>query len=476
FRNVVRKLISDLVTYGNAFAQVVYVNEEIERGGKKKGYKGPKLVRISPYDIVFNPAATSFRDTPKIIREVITIPELLKRKVRHGFDEEAVNSLIEYRNEVVTTNTRYSRKNQQYVPAGFGSLEDYLKSDTVELLWFYGDIYNKETGEVLQDRMIVIADNVVLLNTEIDTWDGKPYIYHSVWQAREDNLWGMGPLDNIIGLNFQINHRENAKSDALDKMLLPDKMFAGDVEPIYDDETGQTIYLTSEGGAVQELRPDTSFLSFDLHIDRLERTIRRAARLPGDLVGFRSAGEKTLGEVTTLIEGAMRGFVHKAEDFEISLLQPVLEAEVMLAAENLFEAIEVPGPTEGGISPFIEIDPEDLKVEGTFIAKGARRFARKLQLLTTLTQLSGTGLIQIAAPHISSKGIAELVAELSETRDLGIWGEFVALEEQAEQQAIAQQLQRSVAGKVAEPTLEEEMIDQALNEEGLPEEGGDGVA
>jgi hypothetical protein len=472
-KGVVRKLVTDLVNKGNCFVNVAFVNEQKERNGRKKGYIGPKAFRISPYDIVFNPTAPTFEDSPKIIREIISMPELLRRAKRWGMDESAVKEIVELRRDSgsPSTPTGYQDKNAQYVPAGFGDIQSYLQSGNVELLWFYGDMYDPETGDVEESRMIVVADNVVLLDTEIDTWNGKPYIYKAGWEDRTDNLWSMGPLERIVGINYQIDHRENAKSDALDKMIFPDQLRAGDVEEVYDETTGQTIYISPNAdGVVRDISPDTSFLSFDLHIDRLERFSRLAARLPSDLVGFRSAGEKTLGEVTSLLEGAMRGFLHKIEGFEIDLLQPMLQAELVLASENQFETIQVPAVrSEAGITPFFEVNADKLKVEGALVPKGARRFARSLQILENLTRLNAAGLLQLTAPHISSKNLTAMIEDLAELGEYEIFGENEALIEQAEQAQLANQLQAQVAGAATQPTLEEELIAAEL-EGGIPED------
>lgn len=467
----VRKLISDLVTYGNAFCQVIFVDET--NGQDKVGYIGPKINRISPYDIVFDATACSFAESPKIIRELITLGELKRRGDKGLLDQTVVNSILESRRASGGRRSFHDHhKDQQYIPAGFGTHEEYVTSGTIELLWFYGDLYDNESGELLLNKQIVVADDeFVLLNTEIDTVDGKPHIYKAGWENKPDNLWSMGPLDNIVGINYQVNHRENAKSDALDKLIVPDRVYQGDVEAIYDDETGATEYLAPEGGGVVELGINTQFFSFDLHIDRLEHEARRSARLPSDLIGFRSAGEKTLGEVTALTEGGMRGFIHKAQDFE-RFLEHVLTAELAVARDNLSSVIQVPGQAEGGVIPFLEISREDLKVSGSLIAQGARRFARKTQILGTLTQLSSTPMYQQAVPHVSGAKIAELLAELTETQEEGIFEAFASINEAAEAQILQAEAQQFVASKISQPTMDELDIDEQINgpEEELPVE------
>ena len=56
YATTVSKLIYDYIDYGNAFATTEWVNEttvDSRTGEEILGYVGPKLVRISPNDIVF---------------------------------------------------------------------------------------------------------------------------------------------------------------------------------------------------------------------------------------------------------------------------------------------------------------------------------------------------------------------------------------------------------------------------------------
>jgi hypothetical protein len=465
YMDEVSKLRSDLVTYGNCFSQVFHVDES---KGDKEGYIGAKMRRISPYDICFNPTAIDFKNTPKIIREIISLGELKRRGMSGELDESVVNSLLEGRGNYANSDAGED-KNEQYVPIGFGTYQEYIVSGFIELLWFYGDVYDDYNHELIESRVIVVADNDhVLMDDEIRTTDGKPHIYQSVWQKLPDNLWGMSPLENIIGLNYQINHRENAKSEALDRLIYPDKVYQGDVEEMFDEETGQVTYLAPEGGGVAELAINTQFFSFDLHIDRLTHSARGAARLPSDLTGFRSQGEKTLGEVTALTEGGMRGFIDKAADFERSSLEKHLAAEIELAHTYFGNAFKVPNKSESGFIEMLNVTKEDLAVKGVLIPKGARRFARKNQLLASLTQLSATPLAQMAMTHVSGKGAANLMAELLEVQDMGLFEEYAAITEQGEAQQIANSVEQSNAIAASQPSIEETMINQEL--EGLQQQ------
>ena len=78
-REVLYKSILDYIDYGNAFLMVDWKDNTMSSATKEStGYIGPQFVRISPYDIAFNPTAPSFKDSPKIISSIRSIGELKK--------------------------------------------------------------------------------------------------------------------------------------------------------------------------------------------------------------------------------------------------------------------------------------------------------------------------------------------------------------------------------------------------------------
>ena len=86
FRNTVSQIVLDYIDYGNCFGTIEFVAEMREdgvTGEKVMGYSGPRLVRISPFDIVFNPTASSFAESPKIIRSIKTLASLKSEMEDH---------------------------------------------------------------------------------------------------------------------------------------------------------------------------------------------------------------------------------------------------------------------------------------------------------------------------------------------------------------------------------------------------------
>ena len=78
FKTEISKLLYDYIDYGNSFATVYYEASYRDEDDDTKTpvYQGPRLKRISPLDIVFNPLADNFQKSFKIVRSLHTIADL----------------------------------------------------------------------------------------------------------------------------------------------------------------------------------------------------------------------------------------------------------------------------------------------------------------------------------------------------------------------------------------------------------------
>jgi hypothetical protein len=463
FSTTFRKVIDDLVRYGNCFVKVNYVNEtETEDGETVSGFVGPKPVRISPYDIVFNPTATEFSKTPKIITSLIPTGEFKEFIDGLGADsdltEEEMSKLLNRRAGGSTDNSD-SYKDQQYIPAGFGTVKEYYTSGMIELLWFYGDVYDEITQEVHKGRCVVVVDGTVVV---YDGYEPKTKIFKGSWKPRPDSLWSQGPLDNLISINYMINHRENSKNDSIDKFANPDRAYVGDVEEIYDEVTGQTKYIMPEGGSVSDITPDATVLTYDNQIQMHTEMARRAARIPQQLTGFKTSGEKTAFEVQNLNDGAFRGFINKAMQFEEDVIEPCVTAEIRVAKDNFSTVISVLEEDEEGIVSVLEVTEEDLSSNGKLIPFGARRFARNLQQLAGLQNLTQGPLYQILGKHFNTYDLARVWETLNGFENYQVIKKFAAIDEAMEEQEATMLAQQEMEKTMSEPTALEMGMDAEL--------------
>ena len=193
FVSTVSELLVDWIHTGNCFGLVEWEMDYkmSEDGTSTTRYIGPKLHRISPYDVVFNPAVKEFAKSPKIIRTLKSIGEL-KRDVESDPSNvamaEAFDKMMRSRHSVASADVS-GDKSSGFVADGFNSIQQYYASDYVEILTFYGDMYDKESNKLMKDRVITIMDRAhTLNNTENTSWSGSAPIFHAGWRTRPDNL------------------------------------------------------------------------------------------------------------------------------------------------------------------------------------------------------------------------------------------------------------------------------------------------
>ena len=164
FREEVSLLVYDYIDYGNAFGEVQYVNDSHEdpiTGEMVTTYNGPKLKRISPFDLVFNPTAGSFAKSPKFTRYVKSIGELkaeLDTRPDLQYKKSAFDKALDIRNSISMFRVEDINKADAYIADGFGTLQEYYQSGMVEVLEFEGDYYDKDEDKLYKNRIITIID------------------------------------------------------------------------------------------------------------------------------------------------------------------------------------------------------------------------------------------------------------------------------------------------------------------------------
>jgi len=258
FRTEMSKLLLDYIDYGNAFATVDFsaqYREDPTTGQRIAGFIGPRVFRISPLDIIFDPTAATFDESFKIVRSIKTVGEI--QKMAEEWPENAFYASYAARRATMRQvlggySIEDFDKAEGYSVDGFGNLYEYYQSDYVEILEFYGDYHSTETGELKSNVVITVFDRCHVVREEpIKSYFGKAPVCHVGWRMRPDNLWAMGPLDNLVGMQYRIDHLENLKADAMDLCVHPPLVISGEVEEFVWGP-GAEIH-TDENGSVSEL-------------------------------------------------------------------------------------------------------------------------------------------------------------------------------------------------------------------------------
>lgn len=463
FRETVSSLLYDYIDYGNVFGEAIWVDEKhIDPMTQEEvtTYTGPRAVRISPFDIVFNPTAISFGSSPKFTRYVKTVGELKKEILSRPdlkFNPEVFKKVIDMRKAMSSFKVEDVNKSEGFFLDGFGSLQEYYQSGMVELIEFEGDIYDDVEDVLYENRVITIVDRTyVLRNIPNVSWLGKDTKVHVGWRNRPDNLYGMGPLDNLVGLQYRIDHLENLKADAMDLTIHPPKVIRGDVEP-FTWEPGADIHV-SEDGDVTQLAPNSAAFQVNNEIGSILALMEEMAGAPKEAMGIRSPGEKTAFEVQQLQNAAGRIFQHKVNKFEIEFLEPLLNKMLELSKRNL-DTVDVARVMDDdlGVTDFISITKEDITATGKLRPIGARHYAARAQLMQNIVGTFSGPIGQIIAPHVSAKALAKMVEDYMGFEQFSFIRENAAIFEQAETQRLINQAQQTVETEDQIP-LEESML------------------
>ena len=443
FRTVIQKLVDDWILSGNCFAMVSYEDETSNEDDfsqvDRLNYSGPTVHRISPFDIVFNPLATSFENSPKIIRSLKTMGEIardIEDRPELGYEREILENMSEVRSRIRRANVEDFDKTTQMQFDGFGTASQYFNSGFVEVLEFYGDIYDIETNQFLKNYVITVVDRTWLLRAEpLDTWSGRPNIFHAGWRFRQDNLWAMSPLANLVGMQYMVNHLENARADAFDQMLAPTRVLVGDVESdgVEAGVPGGTYEIPSGEGSVTNLLPDTTVLTADIQIDRKMEQMEEFAGAPKQTLGIKAPGEQTATEANILNTASSRIFQNKLTSLEETFLDKILNAEVEVARRNLNSSDVIKVVGDDGLIDFVNVTKDDLLANGKLVPIGARHFSRQLQLTNNMSLLQqAIAQDPMMMQHFSSIKLAELWQELLDFDRMELVQPYIRVAENAE--------------------------------------------
>ncbi len=459
FETTVSRLLLDWIDYGNAFATVEFINESRTNkatGEEFPGYVGPKLVRISPFDIVFNPLAGDFEHTPKIIRTVKSIGELAKEVNSFPDNAEAkaaFQKALDVRGTIKGMSENDIKKDNGFQIDGFSSLTNYYNSGMVEILTFYGDLFDEEKQELLENYEIKIIDRShVLYSRPNANWLGRDHFYHVGWRLRPDNLYAMGPLDNLVGMQYRIDHLENLKADAFDMIAFPMMKIRGEVQN-FDYAPHSRIYVGDEGD-VDFMHPDPAALQANNEIAIIEQKMEDMAGAPKQAMGIRTPGEKTAFEVQSLENASGRIFQNKTVYFEKAFLVKILNAMLDIGVRNLDtpELIQTLD-TDIDVAIFKTITKEDLKASGKLRPVGASHFSQQALLTQNLVQLLNSAIGQDPAinVHLSGKQLAKAAEDILKLERFSLFSDNVRVIEQMETQRLVNEGQEQLQVEQATP-------------------------
>ncbi len=475
-RKVVSNLLLDYIDTGNAFAQPTFETRYKNIPGKEKlvSFVGPKAVRIDPNDIVFNPLAAEFSKTWKIVRSNISLGSI-KRLMKDDPDQTGIwTDYLQHRVKMYKASTGYSSEDfnaaTSFTDEGFGNIQEYYTSQRVEVLEFYGDYHDPKTGIVHEGQWITVADrNKVISIRDIQTYSGEDDIRQVGWRKRPGNLWAMGPLDNLVGLQYMIDHYLNMGSNALDLKVMSPKKVRGDIEE-FVWEPNAIIDVGDDGDIEEMAQQYGDMVTIAEWINMAEEHMELFAGAPREAMGVRTPGEKTAFEVQTLDNAASRFYHEKIVQFEL-FLEEVLNDMLEVAHRNMHQSDTIRViDDDNQAAQFVNVDKSTLTADGIIRPVGARHFAQKAQELQNLTGVFNTPLGNLILPHTSAIEMTNFISDAMDLRGYKLFTPNIAVSEQQETQSLAGQAMED--NEVASSISEEEVaFEQETANEGEADNG-----
>lgn len=420
FEKVLRKAIEDYVDFGNAYVIPIWTKQyrKSMTGEKMLEFEGVKAVRIDPFNMYFDPSVPDFYKTPKIVRSIKTLGELKREIEELGDNEgakEAFNQALKTRSEIYNVQSNFGAQetwiNDELNIAGFGNLSSYMCSDSVEILTFYGDIYDRESNKIYTDAEIAIMDRSVVLYNREKTSD----IIHTGWRDRKNSCIAMSPLDNLKGMQYMVDFLDNKRADIFNFISNPVIVAQGDIDMPTSINPG-TVLNVDVDARVDFLRPDATALSADNFRNDYMLMMEEMAGAPKQAFGIRTPGEKTAFEVAELKSASMRIFERQSRKFEEEFVEPLINTILRMYFDQLRgQDIVIKFVDKDGTVSFDKIPIDAIKGEGRLYAVGSRTYTERSRALQTLMQLSTTPLYndELIKNYFSPERIVDIITYTS---------------------------------------------------------------
>ena len=465
FKRVISEALYDYIDYGNSFAEVTYeVDTHVTPDGTPISiYAGPRAHRISPFDIYFDISAPDFKGAAKVTRTLVSMGSLLAASESDPSAFSWVEAALADRKNIMSELSAFGDadldKSEGTIIDGFGNLSTYYSSDMIELLEYEGDLFDSKTGEVKTNRRVIVMDRrKVVLDEPMDSWLGRSNKEHVGWRIRPDNLMAMGPLDNLVGMQYRLDHLENLKADVFDQIAHPVVYQRGMVED-WEWGPGERIFgdVDSE---VSVLAPDATALNADFQKQMLMQDMEQLAGAPREAMGIRTPGEKTAFEVAELQNAAGRLFQQKITWFEEHFVEPLLN-QMLEAARRNITGTEVVQATDDdfAVQEFLQITPETLNQKGKLYPVGARHFAKQAQVVQNLFGFVNSAAYQdpAVAAHISGLKMAQLLEEMLGLEKFELVANNVRIAEAQQTQSLTQQATEENVNAIADRQLADDL-------------------
>jgi len=366
-------IVKSILMYGTAIVKVGWLEDKEEKEVKElvdesfpelgeidvkqevTNYDGPVVELVDLYDFFVDPAAIDIESARWVIHRTQKTTEELELLQKQGI----------YKNIDLIKDTKEGNsqgnnedKAQRYSTIGVSIPVEYAdedeKANKVEILEYWED-----------NKVVTIANRAIVIREAENPFNhgNKPFV-RIVDQSIPHEFYGMGELEPIESLQYELNNRRNQRMDnvtlALNRMWKVKNGANVDEDELVSD-AGGVIHTDDINGIEPVLMPDVTGSSYQeetLIKGDIQQTTGVSDFTRG--VGSDALANETATGISLIQEAGSARFRLKIQNLEEMGIKPIGQMMVSMNEQFIDEekVIRIVGP-EG--ATFESIKPEDLK-------------------------------------------------------------------------------------------------------------------
>lgn len=280
-------------------------------------YDAPNIEVIDVLDCYIDPTVTDPNQGAFIRKLRKTKHELLAAAKSGDYDVDP-KDIIDYKCDDLY-DTSSSRRNTLRTYEGLQTHE-WNPSEMVELIEYWGDLYDEETGDCQYNMVVTLMGETVLSCEPSPYWCNKPFII-GTYSMTGHSPYGFGGIQPVLGLLHQLDIVTNQRLDNLelainnmwtlksDGVLQPDEVYTepgrvfqvsdhGDLQPLASQAQAWTV--TYQEAGLLEQTVDKSFGTGNYISSNQQRNGERVTAT--EVAAVRDAGGNRLSTVHKHIE------------------------------------------------------------------------------------------------------------------------------------------------------------------------------
>jgi hypothetical protein len=281
-----------------------------------KTYDAPAISTLDMFDCYIDPTVSD-PNKGAFIRRLTKSKGELVDMMEDGLYDLELKDILEA--EDCSNTTSGSRKTQIRTFEGLTN-NDWAPTELVQLIEYWGDVYNNETGELDKNMLVTMMGSKVISYERSPFWCGKPFII-GTYSMTGHSPYGFGGIQPVLGLLHQLDIITNQRLDNLelsingmwtlrsDGVLQPDDVYTepGRVLQVSDhndlmplQSQNQSWAVTYQEGGLLEQTVDKSFGTGNYISSNQQRSGERVTAT--EVAAVRDAGGNRLSTVHKHIE------------------------------------------------------------------------------------------------------------------------------------------------------------------------------